>query len=449
MNYSVEEIAKIVDGELLGSKEVTVNSIDFDSRNIKSGAIFVPILAQRDGHAFINDALNNGAVASFVTHFIDSPITQIKVNDTQVAFGQLAHDYVQRINPGKIAVTGSNGKTTTKDLISSILSVKYKVHHTIDSLNNELGVPKTILDMPEDTEMLVVEMGMDRPLQISALSKILEPEIAVITMIGEAHIEFFKTRDKIADAKFEIVDGLNHHGLLLYNGDEPLLQQRALDFLSKDEHHRAVGFGLQKNNEYRLSDVKQKNNQLNFNFDGRNFSVNLLGDFNAMNTTAAIAVGEILDLSDEQIQEGLNNLSLTQNRLSILKGNNEEIIISDVYNSNPTAAIEAIKIINQYSNVKNKYLVLGDMLELGENSLELHEKLIEPINNSDIKEVFLVGNIFAQIAPKIIKPVKVFNIKELEKLTDILKKTLQSNDLILLKASHGIHLENILQNLVN
>ncbi|MDR0898956.1 MAG: UDP-N-acetylmuramoyl-tripeptide--D-alanyl-D-alanine ligase [Lactobacillaceae bacterium] len=444
MQYSLNKIAEITNGKLIGQSDLLVTSIDFDSRNINAGAIFVPIKAERDGHDFIQAAADNGAIVSFVERQVDVDIPQIIVKDTQRAFWDLAKDYLNQVDPTRVAISGSNGKTTTKDLVSAVLGSQYLIHHTIGSFNNELGVPKTILEMPEDTQIIVLEIGMDRPGQLHDLSNLINPDIAILTMIGEAHIEFFKTRDKIADAKMEIVDGMDEHGIFLINGDEPLLLERAGFFSGS-----IFTFGQNPDNSFEVTDINPQSNGLFFKVNDSQFHVHMLGRFNALNAASAIAVGDIFNLSEEEIQTGLDQLLLTQNRLTILEGSNGQKIISDVYNSNPTAAVEAVKILNDFQTDGKRYLVLGDMLELGELSIEQHQRLIEPINNSNIDEVYLIGSIFPQISSQLTKNVHTYQKAELQKLSADLENAVEPNDLMLLKGSHGIHLEKVLANLID
>ncbi|MHA5109632.1 UDP-N-acetylmuramoyl-tripeptide--D-alanyl-D-alanine ligase [Oenococcus oeni] len=456
MHYSIAEICKIVDGKLINisnrqANETFVDSLDFDSRKIKQGALFLPIsdhdnasvhklfsdytVAEKDGHKFINSALKNGAVASFADHIVQTSLPLILVSDTQLALWALAKNYLNKINPKRIAVTGSNGKTTTKDLIASVLSRKYKVHRTVASNNNEIGVPTTILNMPADTEIAVIEMGMDHLGQLTALSKMLEPNIALITMIGEAHIEFFKTRDKIADAKMEIIKGLKKDGTFIYDGDEILLKERA-DLFSGEK----VTFGEKESNNFWVSQIEDKK-RLSFKVNQETYSVNLLGKFNADNCAAAVAVAKEFNLSSKTIQEGFDNLQITKNRLQLLTGSKGETIISDVYNSNPTAAIKAIEILKDFPTQGKKILVLGDMLELGDQEVSLHLALKAPIERAAFDEVYLVGPIMKSLAVKM--QARWYDKAFLTDLSRDLQSSLSKNDVVLLKASHGIHLEKV------
>ncbi len=231
MKMQLSEIARALEIEAKETwEDITITSVSFDSRQLEPGALFVPLIGEQDGHRYVQAALDNGASA--VLWQADHPetptaIPALVVEDTLVALQALGRYYLQKINPKVVAVTGSNGKTTTKDMIAAVLSTQFNVQKTFANFNNEIGVPMTILSMEPNTEILVVEMGMDRFGQLDELSRLAQPDVAVITMIGEAHIEFFGTRDKIADAKMEIVNGLKEDGILIYNGDEPLLVERA------------------------------------------------------------------------------------------------------------------------------------------------------------------------------------------------------------------------------
>ena len=201
MKYSITEIGKILNASTQGN--ATVTGVAFNSRDVVIGDLFVALVADNDGHRYIQNALENGAVAVLVDkkHTISHDIPAIIVDDTLAAFQQLGHYRRNQINPKVIAITGSNGKTTTKDMTAAIMSAEFNTFKTPENFNNEIGVPLTLLTMPEDTEVLVVELGMDRPGQLTLLSQLVKPDIAIITMIGEAHIEFFKTRANIGQAK--------------------------------------------------------------------------------------------------------------------------------------------------------------------------------------------------------------------------------------------------------
>ena len=211
MNMQLSEVAQALAApEPVDVGQVTVTSVGFDSRQLTAGALFIPLIGEHDGHAYVAAAKRAGAVATLwqADHGpVPADLPAIVVPDTLAALQRLARYYLERVNPRVVAVTGSNGKTTTKDMIAAVLGTTFTVHKTNANFNNEIGVPVTVLGMDERTEVLVVEMGMDRSGQLDALSKLVSPDVAVITMIGEAHIEFFGTRERIADAKMELPTG--------------------------------------------------------------------------------------------------------------------------------------------------------------------------------------------------------------------------------------------------
>ena len=295
MKMQLSEIAKTVSAQndISAWQTVEISSVAFDSRELKPGALFVPLVGERDGHTFIDKAIENGAAATFwqADHGdVPTDIPVIVVDDALKALQALSKHYLLKINPRVVAITGSNGKTTTKDMVASILATQFNVTKTQDNFNNEIGVPITILSMEPNTEMLVVEMGMDRPGQLDFLSRLVAPDIAIITMIGEAHIEFFGTRDKIADAKMEIVNGLKDDGLFIYDGDEPLLQQRA-----QTVSQRQLTFGHSAEDD--VNETAMTPTPVNTTFTTNlwpdtTFDVPMIGDYNVNNALAALCVAK-------------------------------------------------------------------------------------------------------------------------------------------------------------
>ena len=350
-----------------------------------------------------------------------------------------------------VCVTGSNGKTTTKDMVAAVLSKRFNVHKTQANFNNEIGVPMTILEMKPNTEILVLEMGMDRPGQLHHLSELTHPDVAVITMIGEAHIEFFGTRDKIADAKMEITDFLREDGEFIFNGDEPLLQERAkkLDqvkatfgFRDEDTVH-ATGFkSYMHHATFTINDSEQK------------FSIPMIGKHNVSNAMAAISVGRHFGESDEEIASSLSNFTPTANRMEWEKGDAGESIMSDIYNSNPTAVRAVLTSFGQVEVKDNgrRIAVLGDMLELGKNSPELHAGLEDTLDPQIINEVYLYGsemkNLYDALQDKY-EPehLHYYTQEQTDRMIDDLKNDIKSDDIVVLKGSHGMHLENVLARL--
>ncbi|APX71216.1 UDP-N-acetylmuramoyl-tripeptide--D-alanyl-D-alanine ligase [Companilactobacillus allii] len=454
MKMKLKEVYSALKINVENAPDIDITGVCFDSRKAKAGDLFFPLQGDRDGHEFIGSAISNGASASVWQSDHEIPngdIPYIVVKNVAKAFDTLAKYYLAKVNPKVIAVTGSNGKTTTKDMIAAILATNNNVAKTPLNFNNEIGVPFTILNMPINTEVLVVEMGMDRPGQIEHLSSLANPDISVITMIGEAHIEFFGTRSKIADAKMEIVDHLQEDGRFIYDGDEPLLEERA----SKVEQEKLT-FGKKDMNTLYATSIKAGKTTTKFKtnlWQDLEFDIPMMGEYNVKNALAAILVGQALHVKPETMAKALANLYVTENRTEWLKAKNGADILSDVYNSNPTAAIEVLENLKNISTPGRKIVVLGDMLELGSASKQLHESLADHINTRDFAKVYLVGDEMKALKAKLSQKYSSedliwYSKDQLTELTNNIKKELNSSDTILLKASHGIHLENVLNNLV-
>ena len=453
MKMKLAEIAKAINAQndIEQWKDVEVTSVSFDSRHLDQGSLFVPLQGAQDGHQYVPSAFTNGAVASLWAsdhEITDQTHPLLVVSDPLAALQQLGKYYLHKINPIVVAVTGSNGKTTTKDMIASILSTQFNVAKTYANFNNEIGVPVTLLNMESNTEAVVVEMGMDRFGQLDFLSKLVNPDIAVITMIGEAHIEFFGTRDKIADSKMEITHGLKEDGTLVFNGDEPLLEERV-----KDLAQRQMRFGRQLSNNLYATSVHDEPRQLSFTVNEwpyEEFTIPMVGEYNINNALAAMEVGKILHITPAHMKQALANVELTENRAEWVKGKNGEQILSDVYNSNPTAAKEVLKTIAETPVAGRRIAVLGDMLELGDAAAKLHASLAEEIDHQKIASVYLVGEQMKNLKDKLIQEgypaedIYHYAASDLQQLIADLTTTLTGDDIVLLKASHGIHLEEVL-----
>lgn len=452
MKMQLSEIARVLGIEDIPDEwqDVTITSVSFDSRKMEVGALFVPLKGDHDGHQYVQNAIDAHASATLWQkdhRAVPTAIPALIVDNTLEALQKLGKYYLSKINPRVVAVTGSNGKTTTKDMIAAVLKTQYNVTKTHANFNNEIGVPITCLSMEPNTEVLVVEMGMDRFGQLDQLSRLVEPDIAVITMIGEAHIEFFGTRSRIADAKMEIVNGLKEDGVLVYNGDEPLLRERTTDLIQETRT-----FGLNSNDDLMAESINSTENQTTFDVPElhASFEIPMIGDYNVKNALAAIEVGKLMHISIDNMKLALKDFALTKNRTEWVKGALGERILSDVYNSNPTAVKAVLKSFENVPTTGKRIIVLGDMLELGEKSAELHASLADAIHPDKIDEVYLYGNEIRILADKLatkMDPSRIhyYSLGTQEQLIDNLKNQVTAQDVILLKGSHGMHLENVLQ----
>ena len=456
MKMQLSEVARALGVEPEASfEQVMVTGVSFDSRTLTKGALFIPLIAEHDGHNYVEAAKSNGACATLwqkghANMPQDLPV--LEVEDTLKAMQQLGKYYLQKINPKVVAVTGSNGKTTTKDMIAAVLATEFNVAKTQDNFNNEIGVPLTALSMEPNTEVLVVEMGMDHFGELDALSKIAEPDVAVITMIGEAHIEFFKTRDKIADAKMEITHGLKEDGVLIYNGDEPLLVERAsqVDFETRT-------FGTGSNVSLQAQNIVSNAEKTSFRvkqWPEMNFTIPMIGAYNVKNALAALSVGDLFHINPKQMAQSLEHFDLTKNRTEWLTAANGAAVLSDVYNSNPTACGEVLTAFSQAPVKGKRYAVLGDMLELGEQGPQMHAGLATKLDPQKISEVFLCGPLMENLAQALLMKYEKASIHHYqpnrkELLLQDLKAKLTADDMVMLKGSHGIHLEQVLQGLMS
>ncbi|WP_025021375.1 UDP-N-acetylmuramoyl-tripeptide--D-alanyl-D-alanine ligase [Ligilactobacillus equi] len=449
MRMQLSEVAQALDFPIAeGFDQVEITSVSFDSRSLEPGALFIPLVGENDGHSYIQSAIDHGAVATlWQADHADLPtLPAIVVEDSLQALQKLAKYYLMKINPKVVAVTGSNGKTTTKDMTAAILATTFNVQKTFANFNNEIGVPMTLLAMEPNTEVVVVEMGMDHPGELDALSKLVEPDVAVITMIGEAHIEFFKERGKIADAKMEITHGLKEDGVLIYNGDEPLLRERTQNLIQETRT-----FGLAENDELYAQDIVSDAQTTNFrvaNFD-QVLTIPMLGAYNVNNALAAISVGLLYQIESSQIMAALKNFQVTENRTQWVSGQDGLRILSDVYNSNPTAAKEVLAAFSQVPTDGRRIAVLGDMLELGDDAPEMHASLAEKIVGDKLAVVYLYGSLMANLAQKLrdqgyTGQIHHYPKEEQTKLIADLQQDVTGKDIVMLKASHGMHLENVL-----
>ena len=454
MKMQLAEIAKAINSKCEGNEQTVITSVAFDSREIAAGGLFVPLKGERDGHDFINLAISNGASATlWQKGHPNKPdnIAVLEVEDPLKSMQQLAQYYLNKVNPTVVGITGSNGKTTTKDMTAAVLAKRFNVHKTDANFNNEIGVPMTILDMKPNTEILVLEMGMDHAGQLHQLSELTHPDVTVITMIGEAHIEFLGSRAGIADAKMEITDFLREDGELIYNGDEPLLRERAAKI-----KQAKVTFGFAKNDTVYATGYRSYKHHATFtvNNSERKFSIPMIGKHNVSNALSAICVGRHFGESDEEIACALEKFTPTANRMEWEKGDVGEDIMSDVYNSNPTAVRAVITSFGQIQVPagSRRIAVLGDMLELGPRSAVLHAGLADCLDPQVINEVYLFGTEMKHLAEALKSSYDPENLHyytqdEMQHMIADLKNDIKPNDIVVLKGSHGMHLEKVVERL--
>ncbi len=448
---SLQEVVDAVGGEVVNYQELDIDNVSTDTRQIKSGDLFIALKGERfDGHDFIDDAVAKGAVAVIVSEDVgfnlDKPI--IMVEDTLKALQDLAHYYRNKFEVRVVAVTGSTGKTTTKDMIASALSTRYKTLKTEKNFNNEVGLPLTLLQLDSTYQTVVVEMGMRGLGQIERLAQIADPDIAVITNVGVTHIEILKSIDKIAQAKGELVEALDSDGMVILNGDD-----RRVKRMERLSSAKVINYGLNDYNKVRAIEIKSGEDEtvtfhpvINEKVSKSIVKLPLPVEYNVYNALAAISVGLVLDVGLKEIKEGLSRLRLTEMRNQIIEIEDNYKIINDVYNANPTSMRAALSTLSEIA-INRKIAVLGDMLELGEIAVSEHNKLGKLIVENDIDYLFTFGQLAGEIGKGArefgMSDNRIFTYQDKESLINNLLQVIKSNDTILVKGSRGMKLEEV------
>nr|WP_246565838.1 UDP-N-acetylmuramoyl-tripeptide--D-alanyl-D-alanine ligase [Tissierella carlieri] len=432
-----------------------IQGVSTDSRNVNAGQLFIPLVGENfNGHDFITMAIGKGAVASLWNHDEPKPDLDfpfIIVEDTVLALQQLARSYREELNTKVIGITGSNGKTSTKDILASILKTQYKTHKTLGNFNNYIGLPLTILSMDEDTEMAVLEMGMDNFGQIELLTSIAKPDAAVITNIGEAHLEGLKTKENIAKAKLEILKGLKPNDLFLYYGDDSLLKNE-VEHISMN--YQVMTYGTKDYNNYQPEIVFVNETGDSFFLrepSSPQFFLPMLGEHQVLNATAAIAVARYFGVSYENIEKGLLNVEKTGMRNELIKGNGFTIL-NDSYKSNPSSVLAALDTMYSMLGYSQKIVVLGDMLGIGDDEINMHKDIGLKINSDKIDYVFTFGDLAKYIAETAKLRFGKDQVLSFDSKSDLIKKVkeiVKPDALVLVKASRPLAMEEVVEGLIN
>ncbi|MGC5773763.1 UDP-N-acetylmuramoyl-tripeptide--D-alanyl-D-alanine ligase [Paenibacillus pabuli] len=435
--------------------DVRVEGVFTDSRKPTQGSLFIPLVGERfDGHEFVQTCVEKGAAGALWqrNHGTAPQGAVIVVEDTLVALQELASSYLRESDASVVGITGSNGKTTTKDIVDAILSTTFKVHKTQGNFNNHIGLPLTVLSMEPDTEIVILEMGMSGRGEIEELSGIAEPDVAIITNIGESHLLQLGSRLEIARAKAEIAAGMKPGGLLIYNGDEPLIAQVLAEPATKQpEGLQRYTFGLQTDNDDYPTGLMNVQGGVAFTTKQSGdtaLTLPLLGTHNVVNCLAALAVARHYGVESEQIAAGLSGLKLTGMRIEILQGVSGLTMLNDAYNASPTSMKAAVDVLESLKGYRNKVAVLGDMLELGPQEQELHRGIGEYITPDKMNMVLAYGPLSSSIAEGARQNMPadaVHAFESKEELTRFLLERLHPRDVVLFKASRGMKLEDVVE----
>ncbi len=460
MNLKIEDILKCTGGKLItGNKDEECEDFSQDTRTIKKGDTYIAIKGEKfNGNLFWKDAIEKGA-STVIIKDIELKKEEIEkyknkniilVEDTRKALKQIA---IEKRNLYKdlivVGVTGSVGKTSTKDIIANVLSQKYKTLKTEGNMNNDIGLPLTILRL-KDHEAAVIEMGMNHLGEIRELTKIAKPTISVITNVGTAHIGNLGSRENILKAKLEILEGMDLP-LVVINNDNDLLHKWGEDNELTINIRR---FGIENKSECMAKNINKTEDSSNFicNFENEEFEVNVpvAGNVFILNSLCGIMLGKILNLTNGEVIKGIETFELTKKRMEVTKTKNNITIINDAYN----ASVDSMKASIEYLaniNATRKIAVLGDMFELGDFSEELHRKVGKYVAKNKIDILFSIGENAKYIAEQAIKngvnKENIYYLETKEELLEKLKNKIEKGDAILFKASNGMKLFEIAEKL--
>ena len=446
---TLKQIADWCGGKVSARFEhLRVSRMQSDSRKVRSGDLFVALKgAKADGHDFAETAINHGAVAALVSRPISEKLPSIEVEDTLCAYGEIAAGYRKLTGVKVVGITGSVGKTTTKEMTASVLEAAYHTAKTEGNHNNNLGLPMTIMDMPENTEVAVLEMGMNHSGEMEYLSSIARPDLAIITNIGTMHIEHLGTREGTLQAKLEIMRGMPEDGAGVFNGDEPLLWNiRAIG------KHKKYYYGIENHAcDVTATDIVELDDGVRFVVHGfgQQFElfVPMLGRHAVYNALAATTVGLLLGVKPEQIQARFSSFHNTGMRQKIYVKNGVTII-EDCYNAGPESTEAALDVLAGIKTDGRRIAVLGDMLELGNRSAAEHYRIGRlAVGKADLLLTYgehsvrtLTGAITGGMNPK-----NTDHFDTHEDMARMLKMRVSEGDVVLFKGSRGMRMEKVLQ----
>lgn len=456
----LDKIIQVTKGTIIGeSQNLICNEFSIDTRSLKSGDVYIGIKGEKfDGNSLYKEAFEKGAKLCILNQEMKEKIekedqeknkTILFVEDTMQALGKIAEYKRSLYSIPVVAITGSVGKTSTKDMIASVIEQKYKVHKTQGNYNNAIGLPLTILGLKNE-EVLVVEMGMNHLGEIDYLTNIAKPTIAVITNIGTSHIGNLGSRENILKAKLEILNGLQAQGTIIINRDNDLLQR----WEKEDEKYHKLTYGIEEKSDVMAEDIKIQETESKFKIKEENktyeVEVPISGKHFIYNSLSAIAVGKILEIPMEQIIKGIKNFKLTNKRMDIQTIEEEITVINDSYNASYDSMKASLEYMHKLAG-KRKIAILGDMLELGKFAKQLHQKVGEEVVKNEVDLLITVGPLAHYIAEEAIekgmKNQQIIEFLTNKEVVSYLKQNMKKGDIILLKASNALNFTQILEEL--
>lgn len=454
MEYlTIKELILASEGQLVSkcNEETIVSNIVIDSRKAGKDSAFVAIVGENlDGHNFINLAINQGCktIIKNKNNNVDienKEVNLIEVSDTEIALGDIAKFYKNKFKIPFIAVTGSVGKTTTRDMVYSTISAKYNSLKNVGNLNNQFGVPLTLFNLNKEHECAVIEMGMSGFNEIEYLANIVNPQIGIISNIGYSHVEHLGSRDGIFKAKMEIATNFDENSLLIVNGDDDCLKTLKTKVLV----YKLRTFGFDKDNDIYCESYEMDEESINFvaviNGKKEELFIPTVGKHNIYNAMAAILVGLNLNMTIEEIKDGLKNFQCTKNRLDIIK-KDKLTIIDSVYNASIDSMSAALNILGRYEN--RRVAILGDMFEMGEFAEFGHRQVGKAaLGNIDI--MIAIGKdsefIVKELKENNMNENNLYHFETKEEAIESLDNIIKDDDVILVKASRGMNLEKVVE----
>jgi UDP-N-acetylmuramoyl-tripeptide--D-alanyl-D-alanine ligase len=457
MNIYVRDVIEKCGGRLVqGGSNLSLKSFCKDTREIKEGDVYLGIKGEVfDGNTFYKEAFDKGASVCILDKLEEEvdikykDKTIIVVDDTIKCIQELARYKRSLYDIPVIAITGSVGKTSTKDMIYSVVSEKYKTLKTMGNYNNHIGVPLTILSL-DDEEALIVEMGMNHKGELSVLTSIAKPTMAVITNIGTSHIGNLGSRENILRAKLEILEGLTEDGILFINNDNDLLH---LECDKLEDKYEVVTIGIDNDSDYKASSIVDNVFDSRFNIEGKvnNVSVYVGGVPFIYNALMAYAIGDKLGIDKSSIKKGISKFKLSSHRLEKKVNKRGTMVIDDTYNASFDSMKSSIEMLGKVKD-KRRIAILGDMLELGEYSREIHTDIGEVICDNKIDVLITIGKYSNYIADRAIElgfiQDYIYGFDKEDECYDLLEALLTDKDIVLVKGSHGIHLVNVVNKIM-
>lgn len=442
-NFYVKDILEATKGRLLcGDDTVHIETISTNSKEIGTNCLFVPIIGERvDAHKFIEGAIEAGAAAVLTSEHdsFEAAVPCIKVDNTVIAMQEIGKCYGRRINIPKVGITGSVGKTTTKEMVACALSAGFRVFKTSGNNNSQIGVPNTLSKMTYDDEIAVIEMGMSMPGEMMRLAELVDLDCAIVTNIGVSHIEQLGTQDGICAEKFHIADALVDGGVVFLNGDDNILLKHMSELKAQ-----VVLFGLDENNDYRAVDIIS-GDAADFHIEKKGVKIchvklNVPGLHNVRNALVAVALAEKYGIQPQAAADALAGYGGVAMRQEIIR-HNGITIIDDSYNASPDSMKAGIDVLCSVGR-KRKIAVLADMLELGTDSPEYHFQVGEFIAQNNVDELITYGELALNIGTGAASntDIKIKHFENRQQIDEYLKNELDAGDTVLFKGSRGMKL---------